>query len=200
MKHWVWIAAAVVLLSWIGQSEWPFQSPAKTVSGLSSQAHQSSDKAAYIFVTGNRVNQRTGPGTGYQVVGQLDRGSRVRVVEQSDKWTRISSQLGNGWMSSRYLSAQARQVNDTEGRLPTRRIATPTDREIQAARNMIIQQSIASYPGSCPCPYNRDRAGRRCGGRSAWSRPGGYSPICYDSDVSTSRLNSYFARLRGASN
>lgn len=55
------------------------------------------------------------------------------------------------------------------------------DKEI---RQLLIRQSIASYAGSCPCPYNVDRGGRRCGGRSAYSRPGGRSPICYESDVS----------------
>jgi hypothetical protein len=47
----------------------------------------------------------------------------------------------------------------------------------------LIRRSIATYPGSCLCPYNLDRGGRRCGGRSAYSRPGGYSPLCYESDV-----------------
>lgn len=51
-------------------------------------------------------------------------------------------------------------------------------------RQAIIRASIASYPGSCPCPYSVARNGSRCGGRSAWSRPGGYSPKCYASDVS----------------
>lgn len=46
-----------------------------------------------------------------------------------------------------------------------------TPKEIKQA---IIQQSLASYPGNCPCPYNTDRAGRSCGKRSAYSRAGGY--------------------------
>jgi hypothetical protein len=50
-------------------------------------------------------------------------------------------------------------------------------------RKELVRRSIALYPGSCPCPYNMDRGGRRCGGRSAYSRPGGRSPVCYDSDV-----------------
>lgn len=50
-------------------------------------------------------------------------------------------------------------------------------------RREIIRESIAAYPGSCPCPYSVDRAGRRCGARSAYSRPGGYAPQCYPSDV-----------------
>ncbi len=30
--------------------------------------------------------------------------------------------------------------------------------------------------GNCQCPDNHDRAGRRCGKRSAFCRPGGDSP------------------------
>ncbi|MBD2472387.1 hypothetical protein [Nostoc sp. FACHB-145] len=36
--------------------------------------------------------------------------------------------------------------------------------------------------GSCSCPYDIDKAGRSCGGRSAYSRPGGSHPICYLDD------------------
>ena len=34
-------------------------------------------------------------------------------------------------------------------------------------------------PGSCDCPYDYTSSGSRCGGRSAYSRPGGASPVCY---------------------
>jgi hypothetical protein len=61
-------------------------------------------------------------------------------------------------------------------------------------RQLVIQQSIRSYSGSCPCPYNSDRAGRRCGGRSAYSRPGGASPICYESQVSDAQVARYRER------
>lgn len=58
-------------------------------------------------------------------------------------------------------------------------------------KQAIIAQSIASYRGNCPCPYNRDRAGRACGRRSAYSRPGGASPICFESDVSDDMVTAY---------
>ena len=60
-----------------------------------------------------------------------------------------------------------------------------TDAQI---KQRIIRQSIASYPGACPCPYNVDRAGRSCGRRSAYSRPGGYAPICYPADVTSAQV------------
>lgn len=60
----------------------------------------------------------------------------------------------------------------------------------------IIQESITTYSGNCPCPYNRDRAGRRCGKRSAYSRPGGESPICYEEDVTQEMIEIYQTRGR----
>ena len=56
----------------------------------------------------------------------------------------------------------------------------PTDTQIKKA---IIKESIEQYPGNCPCPYNTARNGSSCGRRSAYSRAGGYAPICYESDV-----------------
>jgi hypothetical protein len=55
----------------------------------------------------------------------------------------------------------------------------------------IIKASIASYRGSCPCPYSTDRAGRKCGARSAYSKPGGASPICYETDVTQKLVDDY---------
>lgn len=40
--------------------------------------------------------------------------------------------------------------------------------------------SSPSYDESgCDCPYDYDVNGNQCGDRSAWSRPGGRTPICY---------------------
>jgi hypothetical protein len=60
-------------------------------------------------------------------------------------------------------------------------------------KQQIVRESIASYSGSCPCPYNTDRAGRSCGRRSAYSRPGGASPSCYADDVSPKMVDAYRA-------
>lgn len=59
---------------------------------------------------------------------------------------------------------------------------------------ILIEQSVSSYlnsVGNCPCPYNRDRAGRSCGKRSAWSRAGGYAPLCYPDDVTSDMIQRY---------
>lgn len=66
-----------------------------------------------------------------------------------------------------------------------------TDAEI---RQILIRRSLSGYRGSCPCPYNTDRAGRSCGRRSAYSRPGGASPLCFPADVSDAAVQAYRSR------
>ena len=55
----------------------------------------------------------------------------------------------------------------------------------------IIQNSIASYLGNCPCPYSITVSGSKCGKRSAYSKPGGYAPICYPENVTPAMISSY---------
>ncbi len=52
-----------------------------------------------------------------------------------------------------------------------------------AKKKEMINTSIQNYRGNCPCPYSRMKNGRICGKNSAWSRPGGASPLCYASDI-----------------
>jgi hypothetical protein len=59
-----------------------------------------------------------------------------------------------------------------------------TDTQVREA---IIKESVAAYLATghpCACPYNLARNGSSCGGRSAYSRPGGAEPLCYPRDVS----------------
>ena len=63
-----------------------------------------------------------------------------------------------------------------------------TDAEV---RQLIIRESLLSYSGNCPCPYNTDSAGGNCGRRSAYSHPGGASPMCYDRDISDDQVTIY---------
>jgi hypothetical protein len=61
---------------------------------------------------------------------------------------------------------------------------------------LIVKASRASYSGNCACPDNVDRAGRRCGGRSAYSRPGGRSPLCFERDVPVGMIADWRRRNR----
>ncbi|RQM78029.1 hypothetical protein EHZ47_02450 [Aeromonas jandaei] len=61
----------------------------------------------------------------------------------------------------------------------------------EQVKQQIIQESIDSYPGNCPCPYNLARNGSRCGKRSAWSRAGGYAPICYKEEITDEMVSEW---------
>lgn len=74
--------------------------------------------------------------------------------------------------------------------------AAPTDREIA---ELLVSESINGYYGNCPCPYNSASNGSRCGKRSAYSRPGGESPLCYVEDVSQGMIARYRERLAESS-
>lgn len=68
-----------------------------------------------------------------------------------------------------------------------------TDDEI---KQKIISESIQNYPGNCPCPYNHASNGYKCGKRSAWSRAGGYVPICYKREISNEQLQKWKQQYR----
>jgi len=71
-----------------------------------------------------------------------------------------------------------------------------TDQQIA---DRIIQESRAAYYATghpCACPDDLARNGSLCGGRSAYSRPGGSEPKCYPKDVTKTEINAYRAQHR----
>lgn len=66
--------------------------------------------------------------------------------------------------------------------------------DLEKAKKQMIQQSINSYSGSCPCPYNVTRNGSSCGRRSAYSRPGGAAPLCYPYDISDQEAKEFLKK------
>jgi hypothetical protein len=61
-------------------------------------------------------------------------------------------------------------------------------------RQQMIAESIAAYSGHCPCPYNLASNGSHCGKRSAWSKAGGYAPLCYPADISNEAVKAWRAQ------
>ena len=68
---------------------------------------------------------------------------------------------------------------------------------------ILVEESRNAYHATgrpCACPDDLMRNGRRCGGNSAYSRPGGAQPYCYVSDVSLSAIESRRSRLSATAN
>lgn len=78
---------------------------------------------------------------------------------------------------------------------------TPIEESDAAVIAALIAASIAAYRagtgGNCACPNDVDRAGRRCGARSAHSRPGGWDVLCYPADITPAMIAAHRARKQG---
>lgn len=66
--------------------------------------------------------------------------------------------------------------------------AEPSDSQV---KQLMIEGSIASYSGRCPCPFSIRINGSRCDERSAYSKPGGAAPLCYEGDITKKMVDSY---------
>jgi hypothetical protein len=91
----------------------------------------------------------------------------------------------------------------TKAGLPDKPAGTDTKRKAEtvltaaAIAAIIVQASRDQYHAGgrpCACPDDSMRNGRACGGRSAYSRPGGAAPLCYPSDVTAAMIDSYRQR------
>jgi len=87
--------------------------------------------------------------------------------------------------------------------LPDKSVRQDNKRKVEIALTaaaiaaIIVQASRDQYHAGgrpCACPDDRMRNGRACGGRSAYSRPGGAAPLCYPSDVTAAMIDSYRQR------
>ena len=106
------------------------------------------------------------------------------VLAQAIPLNAVKSSYGDGWTCKRgYKKIGSGCIHGKFG----------TDDEI---RELIIARSISGYSGNCPCPYFADRAGRRCGRRSAYSRAGGAEPICYKDQISKKYVNQFKKRFK----
>lgn len=108
-----------------------------------SQRYEASG-STYRWVTGNGVNQRKGPGTQYEIIGQLSKGTRVRFLQEQGTWTEVWSTHGLGWMSSRYLSSTAAQSETTAAPSPNTRALRASDIRVIDGDTLDIAQQSAN--------------------------------------------------------
>jgi hypothetical protein len=100
-------------------------------------------------------------------------------------------------------SASGGPTPSTKAGLPDKPAAPTTKRKVEtgltaaAIAAIIVQASRDQYHAGgrpCACPDDKARNGSACGGRSAYSRPGGAAPLCYPSDVTAEMIESYRRR------
>ncbi|MDH6202320.1 MULTISPECIES: hypothetical protein [Rhizobium] len=127
-----------------------------------------------------------------------DKVREVILLGSKGEWSQIRDKLTRreGWISTSLLSdrkpeQKAEPEDEKRDDLPREpTVSTPRISDATIAQR-IIAQSLSMYPGSCACPYNTDRGGRRCGKRSAYNRGGGYAPICFAGDISREMIAAF---------
>jgi SH3-like domain-containing protein len=179
--------------------------PAREFSSLKVETPSSDDlelrpaDAPIRYVSGKRVGFRSGPSTTDPIIDRFDAGRKVSLIEQAGDWSRIRDDLTQheGWIATRFLSETETRTKAAPAKKEKKseeiEVAVPVVPD-SALVQRIIAESLDSYPSSCACPYSRDRAGRRCGKRSAYSKPGGYSPVCFHSDVTKAMIEAFRSR------
>jgi len=62
------------------------------------------------------VNLRSGAGTSYQVLGVVQAGEKVTIRSSTNGWSQVSSRIGTGYISSKYLTSSELQTvrSDTQ--------------------------------------------------------------------------------------
>lgn len=151
------------------------------------------------YVSGKRVGFRSGPSTTDPIIDRFDSSRKVFLMERAGDWSRIRDDLTQheGWIATRFLS----EIEARTKAAPAKTEKKPEEIEVavpvvpdSVLIQRIIAESLDSYPSSCACPYSRDRAGRHCGKRSAYSKPGGYSPVCFPGDVTKAMIDAFRSR------
>lgn len=156
-----------------------------------------------LYVRGKEVPMRSAPDAKARILNRLPNGMEVGELSRREGWVKIRHPISavEGWMSARRLSEappEPDQGKTEEQQQPKPKKTERPGLEVLSDVAIIarlIALDAASYSGNCRCPENTDRAGRRCGARSAYSKPGGREPLCYAHDVSPSMIANFRASL-----
>lgn len=149
-----------------------------------------------LYVTGKEVPLRAAPDGKAKILDRLPTGMEVGELARREGWVEVRHPISavEGWISARRLTARRPTLDDEVEEKPPQKPPPKIDVLSDAAIiAKLIALDAASYSGNCRCPENTDRAGRRCGARSAHSRAGGRAPLCYPSDVSRGAIAAFRA-------
>lgn len=160
--------------------------------------HPPPTAAVRLRVTGTGVALRGEPSRDGAILDRLSRPLVVEALESTGEWVKVRHPVTavEGWVFAKLLEAEGDAPQPEQKPRPVPQVQPPNVPALSAAviAQRLMAESRAAYPGSCACPYDVDRDGRRCGARSAYSKPGGYAPICYESDVTAAMMQQYRAR------
>lgn len=95
---------------------------------------ESVEEDVYKLVSvSSKLNVRKGPGTSYSIVGKLDNGAKVKIIDTNNKWEKIQYNDMEGWVLSEYLYVS--QIINTDPLNNVKVIKTTTELNIREEAN-----------------------------------------------------------------
>ncbi|MBR0742094.1 hypothetical protein JQ581_34675 [Bradyrhizobium liaoningense] len=120
-----------------------------------------------------------------KVVGNAEK-MTIGFPQSDTQWTLMMDGSGNA-------TASFEQCITELAAPPQPLFRTPPSSDDDIA-NDLLRQDRRQYHGPCACPYDIARNGSRCGGRSAYSRPGGATPLCYRRNITPEMIEKHRQR------
>jgi uncharacterized protein YgiM (DUF1202 family) len=103
-------------------------------------------------ITGSQLRIRSGAGTGYGVVGFLDKGDRVEILEIMDVGSEVWGRISQGWISMRYV-----KLDDPAGEEPP--VTEPPVTEPPVTEPPVTEPPVTEPPVTEPPAVETGRLG-----------------------------------------
>lgn len=117
---WIQIQLSATKTGWV--ANWVVT---KSTNGTTSTGSSNSKKTTAEANT-NQLRVRTGPGTNFRIIGYLNKGQVVSVLEDNENWLKISAGFGDGWVAREYLDFKDKTNNNSEQENNNKSIGTGT--------------------------------------------------------------------------
>jgi N-acetylmuramoyl-L-alanine amidase len=89
-----------------------------------STAKSSNSKNITAQANTDQLRVRSGPGTSFRIIGSLNKGQAVSILEENENWFKISAPLGEGWVAREYIDSKNSNSNHSKEDNNTKSIGT----------------------------------------------------------------------------
>ncbi|MFB6802752.1 SH3 domain-containing protein [Peribacillus butanolivorans] len=112
--------------------------------GKKSDSNQVKQESGQGIITGSSVRVRTGPGTTFQTVGSITKGTAVDIIEKNENWIQIKHAEIEGWVSSDYLKLTKASENAVERE--TKQKKEESEQSVQTGVTLVDRLNVRSEP------------------------------------------------------
>jgi N-acetylmuramoyl-L-alanine amidase len=83
----------------------------------------------------DQLRVRTGPGTNFRIIGYLNKGQAVSVIDDNENWVKISAGFGEGWVTREYLDFNTKSTTSKDDNNNNKSIETGNVTDTLNVRN-----------------------------------------------------------------